>query len=201
MAFISATVEIIGTRPLLYHCFTPDTLSLEKQERTGRAGNDPEEWKRTFTATSSGQLFLDPSYIFGCLKGAGKYTKKARGSIQTDLVSTLLVTGDRILLDRYIPEDLNTITRDSEQPIYLDVRSVRNPTTKGRNIRYRLALSPGWSTQFNVMWDNTLVNREQMRAVCNDAGQLVGLGDGRSIGLGRFQVVSFEVRDAASATA
>ena len=31
-----------------------------------------------------------------------------------------------------------------------------------------------------------------MRAVLNDAGTLVGIADGRSIGFGRFEIVRFE---------
>ena len=34
-----------------------------------------------------------------------------------------------------------------------------------------------------------------MNAVVIDAGRLVGLGNGRSIGMGRFDVVSFEVKE------
>jgi hypothetical protein len=32
---------------------------------------------------------------------------------------------------------------------------------------------------------------EQMRAVFHDAGTLVGLADGRSVGYGRFEVLGF----------
>lgn len=42
-----------------------------------------------------------------------------------------------------------------------------------------------------MQWDKTLVSRDQMRAVLNDAGTLVGLGDGRSVGYGRFTVMAF----------
>jgi hypothetical protein len=38
-----------------------------------------------------------------------------------------------------------------------------------------------------------VVDRNQMRAVLNDAGVLVGIADGRSIGFGRFSVEGFEV--------
>ncbi|WP_244209172.1 hypothetical protein [Paenibacillus ferrarius] len=196
---ILATVKIKGTRPLLFHCFTPDTISLQKKERTGVAGNDPEEWKRTYTATSGGQLYLSSTYIFGCLRDAARYTKKGRGSIQSDLSATLQVIDDKILLNRFI-NNQGDITTNSSQAVYVDVQSIRNPATKGRNVRYRLGLSPGWETSFTLLWDVTLVNRTQMEAVCIDAGKLVGLADGRSIGMGRFEVVSFEANNAQKAT-
>jgi CRISPR/Cas system endoribonuclease Cas6 (RAMP superfamily) len=34
-----------------------------------------------------------------------------------------------------------------------------------------------------------------MQAVALDAGRLVGIGDARSIGLGRFEVLALEVND------
>ena len=192
---LTAKVTIKGVRPIFWHRFGPDALPLEKQEKTGVAGNDPEEWKKTVTATSDGQLYVDPSYIFGCLRDGAKYTKKGRGSIQTLVVATLQVTDNLILFDRYLPDGLNSLKDDPTQPVYLDIRGVRNPSTKGRNVRYRVAASPGWICSFNLLWDKTVVDRNQMNAVVIDAGRLVGLGNGRSIGMGRFDVVSFEVKE------
>ena len=140
---LTAKVTIKGVRPIFWHRFGPDALPLEKQEKTGVAGNDPEEWKKTVTATSDGQLYVDPSYIFGCLRDGAKYTKKGRGSIQTLVVATLQVTDNLILFDRYLPDGLNSLKDDPTQPVYLDIRGVRNPSTKGRNVRYRVAASPG----------------------------------------------------------
>jgi len=195
MALLQANIKIQGTRPLLFNCFKPEILSIEKRERTGVAGNDPEEWQRSFMATKKGELYVDQSYVFGCLREAARYTKKGRGSIQSSLVATLQVLNEMILFNRILPRKLDKITTDSSEPIYIDIRSVKNPSTKGRNIRYRLALSPGWETNFSVIWDNTLVNREQMRAICHDAGILVGIADGRSLGFGRFDITSFEVEE------
>lgn len=191
---LMANVTIRGIRPLLWHHFGPDALPLGKKERTGVAGNDPEEWKRTVLVTSEGQLYLEPTYIFACIRDGAKYTKKGRGSIQPMVAATLQVLDDRILIDRFLPE--GELTTDSSQPIYIDVRTVRNPATRARNIRYRVAAAPGWTASFRILWDATVVSRDQMHAVLIDAGRLVGLGDGRTIGMGRFEIVSFEVHDA-----
>ncbi|MEH7236237.1 hypothetical protein [Bacillus sp. JJ1562] len=189
MVLMYAKVRIKGSKPLLIHLFTPETLSLERRERSGVAGNDPEEWKRTYTANENGQLYVDPSYIFGCMREASKYTKSGRGSIQPKLSATLQVLSSRIYFNRFMPEE---ITQDENEPVYLDVRSVRNPTTKGRNIRYRVAISSGWETEFEIIWDNTVLASQQIQAVLYDAGMLVGLADGRSIGYGRFEVNTIE---------
>lgn len=77
----------------------------------------------------------------------------------------------------------------------MHIASVRNPSTKARNIRYRVAASAGWKLSFNLLWDKTIVSRGEMEAVCRDAGVLVGLGDGRSIGFGRFEIEEFQIAD------
>jgi len=43
------------------------------------------------------------------------------------------------------------------------------------------------------MWDKTVISRAEMEAVTLDAGKLVGIGNGRSIGMGRFEVEKFAV--------
>lgn len=203
MATLTAKVKIKGTRPLFQHKFGPESLPLEKQERAGVAGHNPEEWRGTCMVTKPGQLFIRPDYVFSCIVGGAKYTKKGRGSIQKNVAATLQVTDNRILLDRYWPgfpngQDFDPQTAkppsdDPDLPVFLDVRGVVNPATKGRNVRYRIACSPGWTAEFNLVWDATIVSRGEMEACIIDAGKLVGVGNGRSIGMGRFDVESFEI--------
>ncbi len=190
---VKATVTIKGLRPLMWHHFGPDALPLEKKEKTGVAGNDPREWVKTVLMTSDRQLYLQPSYAFGCIRDGARYTKKGKGSLQSAVSATLQIDDSRILVDRTVPDE--PIPTDPEQPVYMDVRSVRNPSTKGRNVRYRIAASQGWSATFHLLWDKTIVSRNEMQAILSDAGQLVGVGDGRSIGFGRFAVEAFEVTD------
>lgn len=193
--FAKARVIIEGVKPLLLNAFSIDAIPLERQVKTGVAGNDPEEWKKSVTFTEDRQLYLDPTYIFGCLRNAGKNTKEGKQTLQSKIASTLQVLNHRILLNRYLPEE-SSITRDPLQPVYLDVRPVRNPNSRAgsRNIRYRVAASPGWTAEFEILWDATIVNPNVIEAVLNDAGSLVGLGDGRSIGFGRFIVKGCDVQ-------
>lgn len=198
---LKAAVTIEGSRPIFWHKFGPEALPLEKQERSGVAGNDPEEWKKTVTATTDGQLYVDSSYVFGSLRDGARYTKKGRGSIQSLVSATLQVVDTFVLFDRHLPDGLNSLPTDPSAPVYLDIRGVRNPTTKGRNVRYRVAASPGWRCSFTLQWDKTVVDRNQMQAVCIDAGKLVGIGNGRAIGMGRFEVINFEVLEDATQAA
>jgi hypothetical protein len=190
---VTAQVAIRGIRPLLWHHFGPDAIPLEKQERTGVAGNDPEEWRKTVLMTGLRQLYVDPTYVFGSVRDGARNIKKGRGSIQPAVCSTLQVLDDVILIDRCVPEE--PIPTDPTQPVYLDVRSVRNPSTKGRNVRYRIAAATGWGCDFKLTWDKTVVSRGEMEAAVIDAGRLCGIGDGRSVGFGRFEVTNFEVAE------
>ena len=101
---IKARIEIRGTRPLLQHQFGPEALPLEKGERTGVAGNDPEEWRRTCMVTAEGQLYVRGTYVFGMLRDAAKHTRKGKGSIQALVAATLQVEDERVLLDRWLPK-------------------------------------------------------------------------------------------------
>jgi hypothetical protein len=195
MSMVTAKVTIEGTKPLLWQHFTPEAIPLDgRTERTGRAGNDPEEWKRTVLMDAKRRLYILPTYVFGCLREAARHTKKGKGSIQALMAATLQVEDDFIFIDkRVVPAE--PLPTSPTEAVYLYISSVRNPATKGRNVRYRVAARSGWTATFTLKWDCTIVAREQMPAVLTDAGNLVGLGDGRSIGFGRFVVRSCETVD------
>lgn len=196
---LTATITIEGTKPILWNAFTLHAISAKKQEQpAGKAGNNPEEWKRTVLATPEGQLYVNRFYIFGCFRDGAKYTKQGRSSLQPMVVATLQVIEEMVLTDRFLPNGVNgliDLPTDPNEPVYLDIRGVRNPATKARNIRYRVAASPGWRMNFQVVWDATLISRGQFQAVAIDAGNYCGLGDARQIGFGRFSVIQFEVQN------
>jgi hypothetical protein len=189
-----AQVQIGGTRPLLWHAFTPEAIPVSgKRERTGVAGNDPDEWKKTVLTTPERQLYLPSTAVFGCLRDAARFTRKGRGTVQSALVATLRVTDDHILVDRFLPPE--PLPTSEQTPVYLHVSSVRNPATKARNVRYRVAANAGWQASFCVRWDRTVLSRGELEAVLIDGGRLVGIGSGRQIGFGRFEVRSFEAQE------
>ena len=203
---LEATVKIKGVRPLFLHQFGEDSIPLETRERTGVAGNDPEEWRKSVSVDKKGQLYIRGDYVFSCLAGkdgGAKYTRSKRGTLLAPTRATLQVNEDRIFFGRFMPDangsyDVTRATvpdRDPDLPVYLDVRSTVNPATKARNVRYRVVLSPGWECAFHIQWDKTLVSRTQMEAILIDAGRMCGIGSARAIGMGRFEVSEFTVSD------
>lgn len=190
MPLTTVRVTILGERPLLWHAFTPEALSGARRERGGTAGNDPAEWRRTVLVTPDGLLYLRPQQVFACLREAARYTKAGRGTLQNSVAATLQVVEHQVVSDLVLPAEPPT---DLDAPVFLDAQGVRNPTTKARNVRYRIGAAPGWRLSFTLRWDKTIVSAGQLESVLRDAGALVGLGNGRSIGYGRFVVESFEV--------
>jgi hypothetical protein len=190
---ISAKVKIKGKRQILWHHFGENALPLEKGEREGVPGNNPSEWKHTVLVTERNQLYIEPQAVFGCVRDGAKFTKKGRTSIMAAVAATLQIGDDRILIDRFLPR--GEPPKDPRKSVYLDVRSVVNPGTNARHVRYRIPAAPGWNCSFTLIWDRTVVSRSEMESAVRDAGKLVGLGDGRGLGMGRFDVLRFDVDD------
>lgn len=188
-----AQVHITGTRPLLWHHFGSEAIPVSgRKERSGVAGNDPHEWRTTvLMVPDTRQLYLKNTAIFGCLRDAARHIKKGRGTLQPAIAATLQVVEDVRYLDRFVPPE--PLPTDPTAPVYLDIQSVKNPATRARNVRYRVAASPGWELTFHILWDVTIVSTGEMQAVVHDAGRLAGLGDGRTIGDGRFTLNTFTV--------
>lgn len=195
-------IRIEGYRELLWHHFSVEALTSSPQgrrKRPGQAGNDPTEWRRTALVTDRGQLYIERMAVFGALREGARYTRDGRSTLQGPLAATLEVLDDRILIDRWFPgypgaepfdlRHVEALPIDAREAVYLDIRGVRNPSTKMRNIRYRVATRPGWHAEFRLRWNSTVLSETQLLAIVHDTGEFVGLGSGRSLGLGRFTLL------------
>jgi hypothetical protein len=192
MALERVKARVKLTREYLYHNPADTVLDGGRKVKTGTAGNDPEEWKGTYCATKEGFLYIKPEQLFGCMREAGKFTKKGRATVKNDIAATLQIEEPRVLINKKIGTDPIPVN-DPDAPLYVDKRPVKNPATKGLNMRYRLAVPPGTEFVFHMTYDNTILNANIVSSVLHDAGTLVGIGDGRSIGKGRFEVVSCDL--------
>ena len=193
---IKAKVKIVGIKPLLFHKFNIESLTALTKAKSGSSGNDPEEWKRSFFE-KGGKLYIPGSYIFASLKNGAVNTKVGRGTIQKTWISAVTVDEEQIFFNRKVWDgwenmELEEVPSDASQPVYLDIRMVSNPNTKGKNVRYRLAMSPGWEAEFNLTIDDSLISQSHAKKVIEDTGKLQGLADARTLGYGRFQVESLE---------
>jgi hypothetical protein len=190
---LQAEVVIEGVRPFMWHYFGEDAIPLERGEKTGVAGNDPESWKKSvlYTNDDRRRLFIQPTYIYGMLRDGARHTKKGKGSLQPKIQATLQVLDDIIYFDRSLPAENKLKINDYTASIYIDRRMGRNPATKGRMYIYRITATPPWKITFHILWDKTIISSGEMAAILTDSGALEGIGSGRKIGMGRFEVISF----------
>lgn len=192
MSRLNAAISIKGIKPILINTFPLETLD-EGKSRGGTAGKDENSWKKTVLMTPDRELYVFASYLIGSIVNGGKYIKVGRGSLNKKVGSTLECFPDIILLNGLkVPAD-NQITKNANDDVYIDVRSVTNPMTKGRNIRYRCAAKAGWKLSATISWDDAQVSIEQVKQCLYNGGQYEGIGDGRKIGFGRFEVTKFEL--------
>ena len=189
---VYAKISVLGVKPLLFHTFPMDTLTPGKA-KSGTAGRCEQEWKSTVLMMADRQLYILGSYPVASIKHGGKLIKVGKSSMLKKVESCLECSDNKILIDnRFVPEEKD-LTTDETQDVYLDVRSVVNPMTKGRNLRYRIAAKAGWSFTTVISWDDGAVSSETIRQCIDNGGTYEGVGDGRRIGFGRYKCTSFEM--------
>ena len=184
---IKAKISVKGIKPLLFHTFPISVLS----EKNSKSGED--EWQSTVLMDENRRLYVMNTYFVNSIKDGGKEIKVGRGNLAKKLASTLEIEEMKIFLDDLkVPEKENLLKLDTE-PVYLDIRAVVNPMTKGKNLRYRIAAKAGWTCSFTISWDDYIASKEQVKTCVENGGLFQGVGDGRSIGFGRYEVISFEM--------
>lgn len=194
MSKITVKISITGTKPILINTFPIDTLD-EGKAKSGTTGKDESTWKRNVLMTANRELYVLPSYIIGSIVNGGKNIKVGKGSLSKKVGSSLECSPEIILLDGLKVPPEKEVTTNASDDVYIDVRSVLNPMTKGRNVRYRIAAKPGWKLSAMISWDDAQVSFEQMKQSLVNGGLYEGIGDGRKIGFGRFKVIKFELLD------
>jgi len=187
---LSYEILIEGIKPLIINTFPIDTLDSTKA-KSGTSGNDQDSWKKTVLYNENRNLFVYGSYLVGSIIGGGKKIKVGKATLSKTVRSTLEVLENELLIiGRFLPPD-DAVLRKPSDPVYIDVRSVVNPMTRGRNLRYRIATKPGWEIKATILWDDNALSKEQMKNCIENAGLFEGIGDGRNIGFGRYKLMSF----------
>ncbi len=72
-----------------------------------------------------------------------------------------------------------------KQPWRIDIRPVVIPATKGRILAYRPCFDD-WAVEFEIELDTTQMSEKLLRAIVDDAGSRIGLGDFRPARKGPF---------------
>jgi hypothetical protein len=182
-------VTITGESPLLCNRFT-DAALLKLDGGTSAIasasdkGSPRERAAERIYFDSRGKPVLPGPNAYRSIIDAGRFHKSGKEKITT-LKSSLVPAG------LWLKEiELPIIDGDWE----VDIRTVVNPATGGRMVAYRPRFDR-WSLSFTLDVDDKMFGASIVRALVDDAGQKIGVGDfrpARKGPFGRFKVTSWK---------
>lgn len=181
-------VTISGVTPLLMNRFT-ETAEVSLSGGTspnfrGDRGTPREQAAQKRYADGDGQLYVPGPNIFAALIAAGSFHKAGKSKLTT-MKTSLIPAGLMV-------EELVCSLGTDEWEV--DARSVVIPSTGGRVMCYRPRVDH-WACGFTVDIDTGMFSPSLVRAVVDDAGKKIGLGDfrpARKGPFGRFVVQNWE---------
>jgi hypothetical protein len=185
---IQFQVQISGESPLLCNRFT-DAAMLKLDGGTSAIasasdkGSPRERASEKVYTDATGRPVLPGPNVYRSIIDAGRFHKAGKEKITT--VKSSLVPAGIWLKEIEIP------IVDGQWEV--DVRTVVNPATGGRMVAYRPRFDR-WSISFTLDVDDKMFGQSIVRALVDDAGQKIGVGDfrpARKGPFGRFKVVSW----------
>jgi hypothetical protein len=187
-------VTISGESPLLCNRFTDEAMEkIEKRTTsviTGSKGTPREQAEKKVYGSPDRPVLPGPN-IFRAIIDAGKFHKAGKSQITT--AKTSLVPAGVALLEIECP-----ITPIAWE---VDSRAVVNPATGGRMMAHRPRFDV-WAVSFTLDVDDDMFGEGIVRALVDDAGKKIGLGDfrpSRKGPFGRFKVTAWAKKVAAKA--
>lgn len=183
-------VTIQGVTPLLMNRFTDEaeisTTSGHSASLRGNGKGTPREQaeKTAYRNPETGELYLPGPNLFAALIEAGKFHKLGKNKVTTQKSS--LVPAGLLVEELMIPLGAREFEVDS--------RRVRIPATGGCIMRHRARVD-AWEAGFTLQVDETVFAPVFVRALLDDAGKKIGVGDYRPATrgpFGRFVVVQWK---------
>lgn len=188
-------VQITGITPLLMNRFTE---AAEVQVSGGTAvtfkgdkGTPRDQAAPKRYADEDGRLYIPGPNIFAAIIAAGTFHKAGKSKLTT-MKTSLIPAG--VMVDDLIC----VLTNGQGEPLTeweVDSRSVVIPSTGGRIMAHRPRVDE-WNATFTLDVDTSMFTPNLIRAVVDDAGKKIGLGDyrpARKGPFGRFVVTKWEV--------
>lgn len=178
-------VTIQGIAPLLMNRFTEASeiavsggtaVSFRGDKGTPRDQAAPKRY-----ADTEGRLYIPGPNIFSCIIAAGVFHKAGKSKVTT--MKTSLIPAGLLIEELACP--VFDVTGKALSDWEVDSRSVVIPSTGGRIMCHRPRLDE-WSTTFTIDLDTTMFSPSLARAIIDDAGKKIGLGDWRPARKGPF---------------
>jgi hypothetical protein len=188
------TVRCVGTTPLLVHNvrmadpLDPFTRRL-KEVTSKRTKTDADhrdmaeiEWEGSLYYNEELGPYHPAEWVWKSLIGAGGLVKKG-ASIRRGL---LIDPSNRLTAIEYDgPRDAETLRTLPEYRYTALVNGNPSSSKPTRTPRTRPQFAE-WTTETRFLFNDSQVNEDDVRACAEMAGAVMGLGDGRSIGFGRY---------------
>jgi hypothetical protein len=177
---ITVEVQIVGLTPLIMNRF--HEAAQEEASSRSHARKEmlsPEEDAKARLYSNGHGPFIPAENIRQSVIEAAKRHKIGRRAATIDTAAAIYVSPFELL-----------ITGDW----HVDSRAVVIPATGGRILRHR-PMFDDWSITFQLQVDTSLIDEKLVKAILEDAGRLVGLGDfrpARKGPYGRFSVEQWE---------
>lgn len=184
-------ITIEGVSPLLMNRFTEanevavsggTSVTLRGDKGTPRQQAEPKRY-----ADKDGNLYIPGPNIFAAIVAAGTFHKAGKSKVTTQ--KTSLVPAGLQVEELVCPLSTNAWEVDS--------RSVVIPSTGGRIMAHRPRID-AWACTFTLDVDDTMFGVNLVRALVDDAGKKIGLGDyrpARKGPFGRFVVKEWAVQE------
>jgi len=183
-------IHIKSICAMLHH--GSQAVGMDKPQTKKKGGQalmgDAEEWKKTIYYNPEVGVYLPAMVFEGCLKNAAKQFK-----ITGRATATKYVESGFFCIDEYLSflVDGKPIKTLDDERIHIDKRSVKNPSTRGRNMRYR-AKFDNWESKFKaIVTADDYIKHDLLEGIIEYAGNYIGVGDYRPR-FGRFKLVSLE---------
>lgn len=174
--------------PMLHHgaqSVGMESTTVKKKKGGNALVGDPNEWKKTIYYNEENGVYLPAINVEASMIIASKQFKLGRGTVSKYFKSGVFITED------YLPFYVKGKTITDLNEIEIDKRTVKNPSTRGRNMRYR-AIFREWESEFKIMVTaEDYIDRELLKEVISYAGMFVAVGDYRPR-FGRFQLVELK---------
>lgn len=189
-------LHFTGITPLLMHRPTLvdplHEITQEYKSFTSKRKRTDDDIRTIYRLEWEAGLYHDPELgpyvpsanVLTCLQKAGGLTRQ--GSQVARAVGILL---DKLPLAYKGPRGNNG---KGTQEIYdanlKDIRAVKNSGQSAGSVMRCRPMFPSWELSVPVFLEESLLDKRDLLTIAEKAGKMIGLGDGRKINMGRFEV-------------
>lgn len=181
------TLRLRGVQPLLFNRMDIEAYDAESEPASKRKPRSRPEYESMVWRDDDGNLAIPVRNVIGSIVHAGKYYKTpigSNGSAMNTLREALVPVSELAPFDT---SEWDAI--DFRHAKFADTKRSPKPT-------YRPRLETGWLLTASVsVVTPELYGPAKLLEIISRAGAVMGIGDGRKIGFGRYVLDGHEIED------